>query len=438
MTTARRGARAGARPDLAKGPGWRMMRYAGLSRPVVMQAGTGLEEGLAQVLRGWEPVIEEVAQPQGRALSCVYAESPGDEGFAVHSVFAEAPFRALEPASAICALVADLGQAYFDERPGTLALHCGAFRIGGRLVAVSGPPRAGKSTLIARLTAEPGVEVYCDDILPVTPEGLAVGLGVAPRLRLPLPEGSSAVFRDHVQATLGPRDRRYGFVCAPSVAPHGTQARLSVLVRLARRAEGPAQLFRLETDSALTELLTRNMAEQETPDAAFARGRTLVEGLTAVTLVYSDLEEAVALLRRAFGTAEGLAACLSGGTPPEPAPSRAEDGAPMDPDAVVARAHGVTVRRLGGSAFLWRPEGTAIWRLNAVAAAVWAMLDIPGSAREIGETLGEVFPDEPVERLVADVAALLGGLVDAEFAEAEETGRTGSGVSCGGLSRGNG
>jgi hypothetical protein len=412
---ARRGTR-GVRPVPQDAPGWQVMRYPGVARPVVMQAGTGLEQGLAEVLRGWTPAIETVARPQGQAISCVYPESPGEEGFAVHSLFSDAPFRALEPASALCALVADLGQAYFDERPGTLALHCGAFRIGGRLVAVSGPARAGKSTLIARLTAEPGVEVYCDDILPVTPEGVAVGLGVAPRLRLPLPEGASDVFRDHVAATLGPRDRRYGFVCAPSVAPHGTQARLSVLVRLDRRPEGPARLHAIEPDVALTELLTRNMAEQETTEAAFVRGEALVRGLTTVTLVYADLEEAVALLRRAFGTDAGLDTCLTPGAPEKAGQGEDAPEATLDPDLVVERSEGVVVRRMGGSAFLWRPEGTAIWQLNTVAAGVWALLDIPGSAREIAETLSEVFPDVPGDRLLADTGALLQSLIEVDFA----------------------
>jgi hypothetical protein len=158
------------------------------------------------------------------------------------------------------------------------------------------------------------------------------------------------------------------------------------------------------------------MAEQETTDAAFDRGETLVRGLTAVTLVYADLEEAVALLRRAFGTAGGVEACLSPGAAAGVGP--ADEGAPaeLDPDRVVARTQGVVVRQMGGSAFLWRPEGTAIWQLNIVAAAVWALLDIPGSAREIAETLAEVFPDVPGDRLLADTGALLQSLIEVDFA----------------------
>ena len=407
------------------------MRYPGLSLPVVVQAGSGIEEGLAEVVRGWVPQVRTTARPRGQALACVFAEEPvegglagGDGALAVHSLYTDAPFRGLSPASAICALVADLGQGYFDDRPGTIALHCGAFRIGERLVAVSGPARAGKSTLVARMTAEAGVEVWCDDILPVLPDGMAVGLGVAPRLRLPLPPGASAAFRDHVARMMGPQDSRYGFVCAPSVAPHGTGAPLTALVRLDRRARGPARLYRLDPEAALTEILTRNMAEHETPDAAWERGVALVRGLEAVTLVYADVEEAVALLRRAFGTAEGLGECLSTGAIPPPEdeiapgarPPRVAGAGPFEADVVVHRAPDVVVRRMGGSAFLWCPEGTAIWHLNAVAAAVWALIEIPGSARDVAETLAEVFPQVPFAALLADVAGLIEGLVNAGFA----------------------
>jgi len=426
---ARRGRTTDARPapraSTDRVPGWQVLRYPGLSRPVVLEEGTGLEGGLREVVRGWTPEIAVTAAPQGKALACVYREARGrgshkDAGLALHSVFAEEPFRDLDPASAICGLVADLGQAYFDERPGTIALHCGAFRIGGRLVAVAGPRRAGKSTLVARMTAEPGVEVFCDDILPVLADGLAVGLGVAPRLRLPLPAGASALFRDHVAATMGPHDARYGYVCAPSVVPHGTQARLSVLVRLDRRAEGPARLYRMGPDAALTELLSRNMAEQETPEEAFRRAAAILTDLEAVTLVYADLEEAVALLARAFGTADGLETCVTQGTP-EPAAGAVTEPAttaPLGPDVTVARNPGVAVRRLGRSAFLWQPGGTTIWQLNPVAVAVWTLLEIPGSAREIAEALAEVFAGVPMEALLADVAWLMDGLVAEGFAAA--------------------
>jgi hypothetical protein len=405
-------------------PGWRVLRWPGLARPVVLEEGTGLEQELAAVLRGWSPAAETQAHPREPAIACVVRDghgrgAEGRERLALHSVHRPVPYRGLERASAICALVADLGQAWFGERPGTLALHCGAFRIGGRLVAVSGPPRAGKSTLIARLTAEPGIEVFCDDILPVLEDGRAVALGIAPRLRLPLPDTASVAFRAHVAATFGPRDRRYGFVCAGSIAPHGTHAPLTALVRLERCAAGPARLFAMGRDAALTEVLSRNMAEQETPGGAFARASGMLRGVRTLRLVYADLEDAVALLGRAFGTARGLGACLTAAGA-EPGPDRAAPPAAreadFDPDRKVVRTPGVAMRRRGGSAFLWHPGGAAIWQLNPVAHAVWAMLDRPDSARGIATALADVFAGVPERQLCGDVARLIGGLVSAGLA----------------------
>ena len=69
-----------------------------------------------------------------------------------------------------CGAVADLCQSYCDSRPGIFGLHCGAVRTGTHLVAFTGPYRAGKTTLVTRLGADPDVTLFCDDVLPVLPD----------------------------------------------------------------------------------------------------------------------------------------------------------------------------------------------------------------------------------------------------------------------------
>jgi hypothetical protein len=54
--------------------------------------------------------------------------------------------------------------------------------------------------------------------------------------------------------------------------------------------------------------------------------------------------------------------------------------------------------------------------LNTVAAAVWALIEIPGSARELAEALAEVYPQVPFGDLLADVAGMVEGFVAAGFA----------------------
>jgi hypothetical protein len=286
--------------------------------------------------------------------------------------------------------------------------------MGDGLVALTGPRRAGKSTLIARLTAEPDLAVFCDDVLPLDADGHGIALGIAPRLRLPLPPDASDRFHRHVATHLGPADDRYGYLCAPTTARHGIRAPLTALVALDRRESGPARLHRLDPDIAMQHLLARNMGDLGGPDRAFALARDTVGRAQCLTLVYADLEEAVALLRRAF-----TGACDADIAPPlPPAAPEAAAGADLDPDTPWQRAEDAVIRRVGGSAFLWRPQDTTLWQMNRTAEIVWAALDIPGSALELAETLAELFPGTPGARIMADVSALLATLADRDLVRA--------------------
>jgi len=128
-------------------------------------------EGLATVLHGWRPV-----PATGRAATRV---SAAPDGYDVASDYLDTPMTGLPVASAVCAVIADLVQSWADERAGMLALHAGAVRTGAGLVALTGPARAGKSTLTARLGLEPDGQVFCDDVLPVAP---VTGLDMAEAL----------------------------------------------------------------------------------------------------------------------------------------------------------------------------------------------------------------------------------------------------------------
>ncbi|MGK7868785.1 PqqD family protein [Falsiroseomonas sp. E2-1-a20] len=380
---------------------WLRLDFPGLARPVLLPDDAGLTQGLDRILRGWTPRVSHAAHIPADALAWLV---PQDGGYRLHSALLDAPLPGLSTAGALCGLVADLAQGFYEQRPGSLALHCGAFRIAGRLIALAGSAHAGKSTLVARLGAEPDLEIFGDDVLPLLPDGQAHALGIAPRLRLPLPAASSDDFRAHVARRAGPSDGRYAYVATPNLVPHGTRAALAALVVLQRRPRGAARLHRVAPAEALHHLLARNMAG--TPDAAFGAARSLAAGLTCVKLVYSGLEDAVALLRRAFGQA-------AAGPPPAlgpeipPSPTRL---VPVPQHQTYRRATCVVLRRHGEAAFLWHAGEAGFWQLNAVAHAVWAMLEEPASATELADALAEVFADIPTDRLRRDVAALLGGL----------------------------
>lgn len=404
--------------------GWLELRFAGIPRSVLLPDSPDLLVALTGILNGWTCQTRALARPEdlsGRALAGLFPKPAKPATYDLVSAHLDEPLRNLPRASALCGIVADLSQAYADAAQDGLALHCGAFLIRDRLVALTGPHRAGKSTLIARLTAEPGLTVFCDDVLPVTPGGEGLALGVAPRLRLPVPATASPEFRAHVDAHLGLRDDRYGYLCAPGIAPHGARAGLSAFVVLDRRDAAPARLHRLDAGEALHHLLSRNIAAPGSPEVALDRVAGIVRRAPCLKLVYSDMDQAVALLRRAFGGA----APLDPAVPIEPAlpfqPETAERPSPVDPFTAWRRARGTALRNIAGSVFLWRPGEDTFWHLNEIARAVWALLATPGSASELAATLGEVFPDIPRDRLTGDVARLLARMAENGLIEASRT-----------------
>lgn len=397
------------------------LQFEGLCGPVIARDAEAVIEGLRHVLRGW-PVTERQVEcgNAADAVSQVYREGGT---FGISSPWLEEPLTGLPAASAVCGVVADLAQSFYHAQPNALALHCGAFLINGRLVAMTGHARAGKSTFMARLTAEPDLRILCDDVLPLLADDSGMGLGIAPRLRLPLPDNASEAFRAHIARHCRVRDDQYGYVTAPTVAPFGTRAPLSVLVVLQRTPGAVARLHQLPPSEAVRHLLAQNMAPvaPDSVDATVDRVLRLSENALCVKLVYSDLEPAVALVRAAFGG--GALPAPSVTIYPPLADPPAETAAltqPAAPDAVFRRANGIGMRRVRDEVFLWRPTSGEIYHLNAVAGAIWRLLEEPCTGHEIAGLLAEVFSLSDTNAVRADVCQLLGDLAAGEMVTASD------------------
>lgn len=387
------------------------LRFAGLSGSVIAQDAREVIDGLQRVLCGW-PVTKRPIRHTDRqhAVSQVLRQGAT---FDISSPWLDEPLTGLPAASAVCGVVADLAQSFYHAQPEALALHCGAFLINGRLVAMTGQAHAGKSTFMARLTAESDLRILCDDVLPLLADNSAMGLGIAPRLRLPLPDNSSDAFRAHVARHCPVRDDLYGYVTAPTVAPFGTRAPLSVLLVLQRAPGADARLHRLPPNEAVRHLFAQNMAPvaPDAVDATMDRVLHLSERLLCVKLVYSDLEPAVALVRAAFG-AEALPDHSVEIFDPLIEPPLEADAIikPVEPDAVFRRANGIGMRRVRDEVFLWQAMSGEMYHLNPVAGAIWRLLEEPSSAHEIANLLTEVFERPDIDAVIADVRQLLSRL----------------------------
>lgn len=396
---------AGAGAEPAPDTSMSRLRFSGLSLELTLDGSGRLHDALSVVMPDWRATIGSSGKAPETTVSTIRQDIDGT--YSYKSWWAEKPMTGLGIAGATCAAVADIIQAYLDERPGTLGLHCGAVRIAGQLVAFTGSYRAGKSTLVTRLGAEPGCTLFCDDILPIEPDGTALALGVQPRLRLPLPSDVSSAFRAHVARGMTVHDDRYAFISDPQQAPFASRERLATMVVLHRQENARARFHQLDRSEAAAFLIRQNIADPGDAETFYNRIETLTKDMVCLTLVYSDLEDAAALVRDTFGAADIPALQEPLGQPltmTDP-----DDAAePADVTKTFARAEDVVTRRIGSDVFLWHLESRHFFRLNAAGAAVWLLLETPLSGDYIASTLQEIFPGIPAQEIEQDIAKLMG------------------------------
>lgn len=322
----------------------------------------------------------------------------------------EEPFTATA-VSAACSVIVDAVKAAIEANPSRLCFHCGSVLLGGQLVLLAGPFRAGKSSLIARMAAD-GHAVFGDDVLPLDEEDLrGVAIGVAPRLRLPLPASSSKAMRAFVTQWATAQDDRYLYFRPPSLAMRGANAPLGAVVLLDRRTDGPAQLLQATEGAALRSLIARNFSRADSAQELLDRLHGVAARLPRFTLRYSSLEEAAALLGRVF---------VDGAPPPERYPlaetksMEEAAGAPavasLNQDLLLRRNPAVRMRTVDGEVFLTDAEGWGIHHLNASGAGLWRLLEQPVTTREAVDVMAAAFPAVSRQMLEQDVSDLFAAL----------------------------
>jgi len=381
-----------------------LLRHAGMADAVRIAAGAApVAEALAAILRNW-PAVAAGTAPARLGV----AGRPGR--YRIESPWLETPQLAETPTSAACALVIEMARSWLEAQPGRLCLHCAAFESDGRLIVLAGTNRAGKSTLAAALGAA-GARLYCDDMLPLTPEGLGIALGVPPRLRLPLPEGVADSLAGTAARAMVSADDRYGYALPPGLAAHADMAPLGGIVLLDRLPAAPTRFHPVARNEALAHLLLRNLYRDIGPGDAIARLLPLAEGVPAIRMVYSDIDDAVGRL---------LALHPARWPEGEPEPGTQWDDAPAPPDPVdpaglYRHAEGVATHELDGELFAAHPQTEEIYRLNTVAAVVWELFSEPTGRDEVVAMLMEAFAGEAQDRIAGDVDRLMAALASRDL-----------------------
>lgn len=337
------------------------------------------------------------------------------------------------PVAAACDVMVSLAGALVTENPHRLCLHGAAALFAGRLLVFPGHSHAGKSTLTARLAAD-GHTIFGDDIVPLDERGDGVALGVAPRLRLPLPASATPAFRDFVMRHAGASDGRYHYLALPEgrLARKGTTAPIGAIVLLDRQLQGPAELHAAPRSLALKLLARQNVSYAEDARPLLAQMSALVQRLPCYVLAYADLEEAAEQLASAFGRWPAAPQRLPLADPDAlsrrllqhdllaEADIEADQDLscePYRPGMRLVRNPDVTMHEVEGEAFLAGVDHTAaINNLNPVALGIWNLMIHPVDEAEAAYVLSGAFPETDPHVIARDVSALFQSLHDSRFA----------------------
>lgn len=385
--------------------------FQGLAAPVAFKGAGAVLYELDGVLRGWPRWPAGTAEA---ALDPMISVDRCRGGYAISVSWRDDTYVEPTPVGALCSLVVELVEAYVRSQAGRLCLHCAAVEVDGRLLVFPAASRAGKSTLTARLAAA-GRQVFTDDLLALDPHsGKGMAFGVPPRLRRPLPPGLDPAFTAFIEEHAGPRDAYYVYLDLPpdQQANFGTAAPLGAVVLLARdQAVSQARLEPAEPAQALRLLLGQSLTIRGCGSSLLEDLHDLLAARPCLTLHYSDLDQAAALLQdgQAFsGQTASLAASpielRAAEHPLEAASPRSGCGRRF------RQAPGVRGRAVGEHLFLTEPHNGGLCELSLLGAGIWNLLAEPQSVEEVTAVLVDVFEDAEPRSIAADTRRLLSDL----------------------------
>ena len=320
----------------------------------------------------------------------------------------------------VCDLVAEMAWERLRSDPGLLCLHAAAVAFDDTLVVMPNARRAGKSTLAVAL-ARLGHRLLTDDVLPVrhAPDRqtfVGIANGIAPRLRLPLPEGFSPAFHDWVGQDIGPANRQYKYLTSAPIAPGGTEIPLGAIVALDRQDDAtPPRLDPIPREEALASLIQQNFARAAHSARILDSADRLTRGLPAFRLTYHSGEEAAGFLSTHPALQNlPIPVVAASGQPDQPSPlsQPAPERPHFDAALPYVQAPGVAETHAGADHFLADSSGQAIHRLNPGSAVIWRLLCEPADLAEVTSLLASLYEDTPPDQIRADSETVMRHLAE--------------------------
>lgn len=342
-----------------------------------------------------------------------------DGRYRVHAPRLGKPTYQKDAVNAACDLAGVIARHIASLSEDQLMLHAAAVEIGDALVVFPAGRRAGKSLLTVAL-AQLGARVFGDDVLPITLNPgapiKATALGIAPRVRLPLPEPFGQLAQK-LEAAPSIENDQYRYVALPELAPAGEQGTVGAFVTLTAAETGKPALRPVSPGTTLGVLLKQNFGRRGSAEMLLSGLSALVDSAQTLELSYTDpLTTAAFLMDELAAQLEATAPTLrlEGQTTTPVMPS---DKSVPNGNAPYRRREGAILRNVDGECFAASLDGNQVLRMNEGSRQIWELLSEPTSQEEIVDLMRTAFSEVPPERIASDVARGLTALTAAGLIE---------------------
>lgn len=388
-----------------------LLHIHGLPLPMACdEASVAVIPILEDVLTGWPMRIES---PDASARTFLDIHH-GEDGFIITRPGTDWQSRSPTAVAAASVAIVEIVEELAVDYPHLGLLHTGSVLGDAGLTLLLGTNHAGKSTLMARMSAAQR-KVFSDDLLLVDcEEARGIATGCLPRPRLPLPEGCSEMFTDFVARSTVAGDGYYAYVRAASskVVRFGASSPIrSAVILVSDENAGQAELDPVCRTTMLWALLEQDTRMDVDPLSKLRRYGQMANALDCWRLTYRSVEEGAAMIesRLLHSTTSQIV------QPRIDIAPLSELDAPLLPSApnrgrIIARSIDFHAYLAGDMVLLLGKAPGEIHRLDPLGAALWRVVRQPVGEEDLIALFCDLFPDQSRSRLRQDIGALVDAL----------------------------